>query len=113
MVARVVATFPGCPKLLQWMFTGCGSCRALAAAASVSRIRRGVTALDPTASSSPVTLRAASPPPPPRFPARDAARIHDLDRVASGRAKQPRRILARACRLSRRQLAEQILVVAE
>src|SRR2546425_13321322 len=68
MVASVVAAFPGCPRLLQWMCTGCGSWRALAAPASVSRILRGVTALDPTASSSPLTLRAALPPPPPPPP---------------------------------------------
>src|SRR3989442_13815876 len=65
MVASVVAAFPGCPRLLQWMCTGCGSWGALAAPASVSRILRGVTALDPTASSRPLPLPAALPPPPP------------------------------------------------
>ena len=43
MLASVVATLPGMPRLLQWMWTGCGSRSALPASVSVSRMARGVT----------------------------------------------------------------------
>src|SRR5207249_4512489 len=57
MLSSVVAEFPGWPRLLQWMCTGCGSFSWLAAPASACRIFRGVTALDPSVSSRPLTLR--------------------------------------------------------
>src|SRR5437773_3965340 len=62
MLSSVVAEFPGCPRLLQWMCTGCGSFSWLAAPARASRIFRGVTALDPSVSSRPLTLRRSPPP---------------------------------------------------
>src|SRR5207244_8554831 len=61
-ISSVVAEFPGCPRLLQWMCTGCGSFSWLAAPASASRIFRGVTAVDPSVSSRPLTLRRSPPP---------------------------------------------------
>jgi hypothetical protein len=67
MLASVVAALPGTPRLLQWMWTGCGRPSALAASVRVSRIARGVTLRPETASSRPVTLRCpvfhASTPP--------------------------------------------------
>src|SRR3989449_11470571 len=83
------------------MCTGCGSSSVLAAPASTSRIFRAVTLLDPTGSSIPPTLRSA----PPRLPARDAARVHDLDRVGSGGSEEPRHLLAHTCQLACHQLA--------
>src|SRR5437773_4461392 len=40
---------------------------------------------------------------PPRLPARDAARVHDLDGVGSGGSEEPRHILAHSCQLACRQ----------
>ena len=100
------ATLPAMPRLLQWMCTGCGRPRALAASVSVSRIARGVTFGSPTGSSSDVDLAHVA------LPQLHTARIDDLDRVALRRAQQPRHIVARALVLPVGDLALQVRVVA-
>ena len=67
MLASVVTALPATPRLLQWMWTGCGRRSALAASVSVSRMALGVTVRPLTWSSMVVTLRwpvfqASTPP---------------------------------------------------
>ena len=105
MLASVVATLPGTPRLLQWIWTGCGSPSALAASVSVSRIARGVTAAagDGVVEAGDVPL--------PDLPRLDPAGIHDLHRIAAGGAEQPGGVVPRAVALAALDLAQQVLVV--
>src|SRR5437899_9171945 len=110
MLSSVVAAFPGCPRLLQWMCTGWGRPSAFAAPASTSRIFRGVTALEPSVSSRPLTLRRS--PPPDTLPHRYPAGVDDLDPVRPRGAQQPRGVIAGPAPLTGGDLAGQVLVVA-
>ena len=93
------------PRLLQWMWTGCGSAERVGrvgerlqdGARRDARVRRPVV--------EPGDVALAD------LPGLDAAGIHDLDGVAAGGAQQPGGVVAGAVALAGLDLAQQVLVV--